>query len=337
MRHSLARWQNDSCVEMTRPVDRAMAAERPEKKTVRALWVEEVRHAKAIAVDDTVPRYLTLPGALGLDIAVLVEAGLVEVTPTGALANPRRMELIAVERSAEAVIELQRRWPGLKILTEPLQSLLRSTSMVSFPEGEHRRFFRAQVINFDLDEPLKAIVERDQLMFPVLALVRKLATLHAEPPRVDWTLCLTLHGEVAWQAESDELACRFLCSNFERDQRFSDQAQDLLGKGLYEAIRHNPRTVSVRNRPFEEQQRFIKVLVPKRIAFDAHTLGWNVDTRENLHYGGTSRRAPMVTWVMRHTSDPRASTEPDMVYREAIARSLERCGRIDSRGRLSRP
>ena len=78
------------------------------------------------------------------------------------------------------------------------------------------------------------------------------------------------------------------------------------------------------------------VLVPKRIAFDVHRDGWSVETTENIRYGGTDHRAPMVTWIMRFRWDARASTHPETVYREALASALLRCGQIDANGNLTR-
>ena len=246
------------------------------------------------------------------------------------------MLLVAIESSAGAVIELQRRFPGLKILQEPVANLLHSSSPLTWPTGETRRFFRACVVNLDLTESLAAEVQNDQLIFPVLSWVHKVTQLHAAPPRLNWTLCLTLHGEISWTQRSDKLACIFLRENFERDHEFSAQAKAVLGDDLHDAICRRPGRVGIRDLEADIQQRILMVLVPKQIAFDAHSVGWSVDTVENLRYGGTERRAPMVTWVLRFTWDTRARTQPDKVYREALARSLLRGGHIDSDGVLQR-
>lgn len=319
---------------MPRDVDEAMAAERPEKRTVRALWVGEVELAHGSEPPEPVPLYLTMPGAAGGDIQALIDRGAISLTETGAIADAERLRLVAVEHSPSAVVELQRRFPGLKILEQPLHSLLHSTSPITWPRGEHRRLFRAQVVNLDLDSPLAGEVEHGQLSFPALGLVRKLATLHAVSPYVDWTLCLTLHGEVAWEGGSEQLACEFLAANFGDDVGFSEQARDVLGDDLHRAICEDPTAVGVRDLPAADQQRVLMVLVPKRIAFDAHREGWSVDTVENLRYGGTRRRAPMTTWVLRFQWDVRASTQPEAVYRDALSRALRRRGSIDADGNL---
>jgi hypothetical protein len=319
---------------MPRDVDEAMAAERPEKQTVRALWVGEVELADGSEPPEPVPLYLTMPGAAGRDIQALVDHGMIDLTETGAIADAERLRLVAVEHSPSAVVELQRRFPGLKILEQPLHSLLHSTSPVTWPVGEHKTLFRAQVVNLDLNGPLGGDVENGQLSFPVLGLVRKLATLHAVSPYVDWTLCLTLHGELAWTKDSEHLACEFLAANFANDATFSEQARAVLGDDLHRAICEDPTAAGVCDLPVIDQQGVLMVLVPKRIAFDAHREGWAVDTVENLRYGGTRRRAPMVTWVLRFTWDVRASTQPEAVYHDALSRALGRRGSIDVNGNL---
>ena len=313
-----------------------MAAERPEKQTVRSLWVKEARLFESAWEPGDFPLYLTLPGERGGDIRALANEGIIRLAENGAIIDPHELKLVAVESAPGAVIALQGRFPGLKILEQSVGNLLHSTSTVAWPTGETKRLFRARVVNLDLDEPLKAIVTDDQLSFPVLAWVRKLAVLHAVSPPVDWTLCLTLHGEVHWTVASDKMACEFLCANFERDAEFSAQAQATLGDDLHEAICKHPGKVGVRDLDAATQQRVLMVLVPKQIAFDAHSEGWSIDTVENLRYGGTDSRAPMVTWVLRFKWDPRARTAPDTVYREALARSLVRRGRIDANGNLTR-
>jgi hypothetical protein len=319
---------------MGRGVDDAMAAERPEKKTVRRLWVEEVRRAEGVWVPKGVPLYLTLPGAQGGDIRALADEGLVELAENGAIVDAEEMRLVAVESAPGAVIELQRSFPGLKILEETVGNLLHSTSPLAWPQGETKRFFRARVVNLDLNAPLEAKVQNGQLIFPVLAWIHKLALLHAVAPRVDWSLCLTLHGEVSWTARGDQMACRFLCENFARDAEFSARAKATLGEEIHSEICARPGRVAVRMMEAGAQQRVLMVLVPKQIAFDAHSTGWGVDTVENLRYGGSEGRAPMVTWVLRFSWDTRARTQPDKLYRESLVRSLLRCGSIDSSGVL---
>jgi len=315
-----------------------MAADRPEKKAIREIWLKEVEERDSAKPPVPVPLYFTLPGARGGDVAAMVERGLVPVEETGAISDPEQMRIVAVEQSPGAVVELQGRFPGLKVLEQPLTSLLRNTGPFLFPDGKHERFCRAQVVNMDLNETLRASIQQGQLEFPALALVRKFAMLHAKEPQIDWTLCLTLDARIeGWGAEIDKKVCRFLASNFSADQVFSDQAREVLGTELHGAIVDKPDGVNVRDRSVDDQQRVLMVLVPKKIAHDAHGHGWHVDTVENLRYGGADGRARMLTWILRMTWDDRATSEPQTVYHEALRLVLQRCGFIDHNGNLTRP
>ena len=310
-----------------------MEADRPEKATVRGLWVDEVQRLDDSESD--VPLYLTMPGARGGDIQALIDAGVIDRTETVAIAEPGKIKLVAVESSPQAVVELQGKFPGLKILQEPIESLLHSEKLTSWPEGEHKRFFRARVVNWDMQCELDASLKQGQLSFPILALVRKLAILHSEPA-LDWTLCLTLNGGISWDAKREEKACQFLATNFARDEAFAQQARETLGDAIFDAIASDPTSARVGELSIADQQHVLMVLVPKKIAFDAHTHGWRVDTVENLRYGGSDKRAPMVTWVLRFIWDDRATTQADEVYRDSLARVLARRGHISHTGQLQR-
>jgi len=321
---------------MTRAVDDAMAAERPEKQTVRELWIDEVELQDQSPPDTRVPLYLTLPGARGGDIEALIDRGVLRRTGTPAIEEPEALKVVAIEHSPTAIIALQTRYPGLKIVEKSVADMLHSTGPLQWPVGKEKTYCRAQVVNLDFDTPLKGVVEHGQLVFPALALVRKLATLHASPSPIDWTLCLTLHGEAVWDTATDAMVCQFLAANFVRDVGFSEAARAVIGAELHEAICTDPGNVGLTGLDHAAQQAVLMVLVPKQIAFDAHSVGWNVDTVENLRYGGTSGRAPMVTWVLRFRWDARATTDPEAVYREALGRALRRRGHIAADGVLQR-
>lgn len=318
---------------MRRPVDNAMAAERPEKQTIRELWVQEAKRLEAEWSPGDAPLYLTLPGERGGDIHAMAENGIIELAENGAIADAEQLKLVAVEGAPGAVVKLQTAFPGLKILEQPLGNLLHSTNPTTWPTREIKQVFRARVVNLDLNAPLEAKVQNQQIVFPVLELVQKVVVLHADEPR-DWTLCLTLHGEIVWTAQTEKMACLFLQSNFQRDEQFSEQARAALGDDLHATICGSPSKVGVRTMDADAQQRVLMVLVPKQIAFDAHTRGWSIDTVENLRYGGSGGRAPMVTWVLRFRWDARARTQPEELYREALGRALARRGHIDTDGVL---
>src|SRR4051812_9831469 len=96
----------------SRSVDDAMAADRPQKSAVRGLWLEVAIHYSNAYSDDEYPLFLTLSGAEGRDIRLLIDHGLVEVTETGAIAAATKHRVIAVESSGRAAAELQKSFPG---------------------------------------------------------------------------------------------------------------------------------------------------------------------------------------------------------------------------------
>ncbi len=321
---------------MAKQVTKAMAEERPEKRTVREIWVDEVRRIEASGEREDVPLYLTLPGEFGLDIKALIDAGVVELTETQAVANPESLRLVALESSPITYVRFRQRFPGVMAIQNDLKSLLQGESLFAWPGKDKRAPFRARVVNLDLDCALEATVESGQLAFPTLALVRKLALLHAEPDPVDWTLCLTLHGELNWDAAGDKKACSFLATNFAREATFAEHARATLGEELFGRIKDDPKHLGASGLSPSQQQLVMMVIVPKQIAFDAHKFGWSVETTENLRYGGSGSRAPMVTWVLRFRWDVRATTHPDALYSEALAAALARRGFITAKGELKR-
>jgi hypothetical protein len=319
---------------MARPVDEAMAADRPEKNTVRQLWMEEIARVDGTPDPGDVPLYLTTPGALGKDISLLVEHGILELEENEAVKEPEKLRFVAIENSLIARIELRKQFPGIKVLEADLRSILKAENMMNFPDKSQRPLFRARVVNLDLESPLEAEVADGQLQFPLLTLVHKIAVLHTEPP-VDWTLCLTMHGEAIWRGHSAKRACDFLTANFERDATFASQAKATLGQDIFGAI-CTGKGKALKELGRSDQRLVLMVLVPKRIAFDAHRHGWSVDTIENLHYGEADDQAGMVTWMLRFKWDERATTEADSIYREALPRILARHGHITPRGLLRR-
>ena len=81
---------------------------------MRGIWVDEIAEEHASGGDASVPLYLTLPGARGGDIAALVERGILELADNGAIKEPERLSVVAIENSPLAVVELQKRIPRPK-------------------------------------------------------------------------------------------------------------------------------------------------------------------------------------------------------------------------------
>jgi hypothetical protein len=318
---------------MTRDVDAAMEEERPEKIRLRKLWLEKLRSYKERFPNDIVPLYLTLSGAHGHDIQLLINNGFIRLTEIGAIAPEDQGIAVAIESNSTAVLHLQRRIPGLKILAQPFDSFIHSTRLTVFPQGGSIKLCQARVINLDLNEPVKFRDVDGELQFPPLQWIKKLCVLHAET-RIEWCLLLTLHGEALWESDETKAVAEFLSENFSREPEFGLASKKVLGNELYSRIVAG--TIPAAKRlSTTEQQKLLMVYVPKRIAQIAPTDGWRAETIHNLRYGGVANRAPMVTWVIDFRWDTRVSRQPDAVYRDSLKLILVGAGEIAEDGTLS--
>jgi len=314
-----------------RQVDRAMNVDRPEKQTVRKLWIEKATAVDSAEGHNSVPLYLTLSGAEGKDIDALIAAGLVSRADNNAIAEVHKFKVIAVEASPMAVLQLQRKFPGLKILEQSFQNIIHGSEPYAWPGKEHENYCRAQIINLDLNEPLRAVIDDEgDIAFPVLAWIAKLAQLHTRPPRIDWTLCLTLHGEILWDERACEFVQDFLADNFRFEEEFALACGGLLGADICEQIASGA-AMNFSDLDRGLQQAILMVFVPKFLMKMVQHQGWNIDTDYNLRYG-SGIAAPMVTWVCQFTWSTNAKKAPAAAYRQGLKNIFKRAGEIDACG-----
>lgn len=309
-----------------------MADDRPEKQTVRALWAEAVNEAVRSGNE---PLYLTLPGAIGRDIEVLIERGLVRRAENGAIASSDLGKVVAVEFDGAAIAALQRRFPGLKILEDKIENILHSSRITAWPDRKTRSLFRASVVNLDLNAPFECRIEHDQLTFPLVELIRKIALIHGESP-TNWTLLLTLNARLHWGRDEASRLQRFLNGNFARDATFAKQSREWIGEAIYGELT-SEGALEIAELDQSACQSILMTVVPKAIAYVVHRDGWRVETVQNLAYGGRAEIAPMVTWVMYFRWDPRASTDAEDVYRESLEAVHANAGVIRADGIISPP
>lgn len=315
----------------SRAVDVAMEEERPAKQAVRELWLNEVKTVAEEHPDSEEPWYLTLPGAEGLDIQLMIDEGLIELTEVGSIAEKDQDRIVAVERSSKAVAALQKRFIGLRIRDVPFQNLVCGEQVFSWPGRDDEILCRARVVNLDLNDPLKARYDNQEIQFPVLAWIRKLCPIHAKPPRTDWTLCLTVNGEVDWPEEASRYTRDFLNENLGREPVFAESCQGFFGDRLYDLMTDD-EPPDFDDLDWVEQQKVLMVIVPKLIARFVHDQGWRVDTEYNLRYGGGGDQAPMVTWIVKFTWDGDAAATPDTLYRQALREILDGAGMVTDEG-----
>lgn len=317
-----------------RSVDRAMDHNRAEKIAIRRLWLREVQASTESYPEGEVPVYLTLPGAEGRDIQLLVEHGLLRLTEAEirGIVEEDKGKVVAVEANSRAITELQKRFPNLKILRVPIKDLIKGEGLTSWPQGEYVRLCRARVVNLDLNSPLHAREQESNIVFPVITWIAKFAQLHAEPP-LDWSLCLTLNGGLAWDAATSRYAQNLLIENFQREPRFAESCKTHLGSSLYDQISAPEDNMDFSSLPRVAQQEVLMVLVPKLITQYVQHQGWRIHTQQNLRYQGGGG-APMVTWVVHFTRNTGVEATPDAAYRDALANILYSKGLIRDDGQI---
>lgn len=310
-----------------RPVDAAMRAERPEKKTVRQLWIDKLEpyHAECPEAELL---YVFLPGAEGHEIELLAQSNFIQLTETGGIAQTSMPRIAAIESNKLAVAALQKRFPGLKIYETNFQGLIRGEGLLTYPHGEHRDCCRARVLNLDLNAVL--LVHGDEYSFPILRWIQKLGEIHSLTPRLDWCLYLTLHGEIKWEQHTSAIIRQFLSENFNRATEYSNRARQILGERIFAMISAG-QEIDFSTLERELQQKILMLFVPKKIADLVRTQLWRLETEVNLRYG-QPQHAPMVTWIIHFKHDPRAAATPDAVYIESVNGVLQSAGQINSRG-----
>lgn len=313
---------------IARPVDAAMAEERPAKNHVRGIWVEEVRQQKAMSPPGRL-YYLTLAGASGLDIRRLIEEKVIATTESGAIADTDNRRVIAVEKDSPAVLEIQRRFPGLKILEGDIFEELRGASPIKYPEGERRRYFQATVINLDLTRPLIYDSEREN--FPQLEAVVKLGELHRPAAYIDWRLFLTLQGRMPEDPDAQQTAQSFLAEYSNAHADLAACVSKLLGEEVYAELRAG-RHVDLTVLSIENQQNFVMLFVPMFLIGKLTPQGWLTEVVHSIRYGGEPGVAPIVTWVIRFRHDTRTAGFPLTVTNESLTALSTSCAYIDAEG-----
>lgn len=316
-------------------VDIAMAEDRPEKGCMRELWMETVVEVDAHYAGDGPPLYLTLPGARGFEIDLLIARGVLETTETGAIAPEHQQKVIAIESRREAIAALAARYPGLKLLRESVQNVLKTSTPLQWPAGEALDACRARVINLDLNTSFDCVVSDGHLDFPLVRLVDKLAIIQAaQTPRPSvWHLMLTLDSRIQWTRAESRLIKEYLRANFDSEPAFAASARDALGDDLYEEILRD-RGMMAAGLESAAQQALLMTLVPKALARVCANAGWRLETLRNLRYGDGAQRAAMVSWLFRANWDQQLSRNPEQGYRASLRTVHAHVGHIEANGRL---
>lgn len=307
-----------------------MAVDRPEKDLLRRVWADEV---EARGDDGSNYLYLTLPGREAKDIEILRERGILRLTDSGAVSPDCVRAVVAVAPNDDVILELNRRFPGLKIVEQDVNSALSGTGETAWPTRAQRDVWCARVVNLDLDEVLKPESGVDDLRFRVIAWVKKVAVMHAEAGVDGWTLCLTLHGETPWTKKFSGQVQDFLRDNIATSPDFRASARAVLGDALFESIDSTKR-VDCARLSAAEQARILLTVVPKAIIAELYSQ-WDIEVAVNCHYGlTTSGHATMASWVFRLARDTTAAARRQAAYRRQIGRALLTSADLDPTGKM---
>lgn len=326
----------DSVPKPIRKIATAMAAERPAKEAVRNLWLAETNEFLPSYNDEDVPLYVTLPGNEALDIKLLIDSGIITLTETGAISASDQHIIVAVERNLEAVRDLQKKLPGLKILNQDFAAIIRGHELVNFPDSdEHKKICCAKVLNLDLQGSLEYRDEAGGPVFPLFNWIEKISILHAkQKPNLDWSLLLTLNADIRKSETAGVLIQNFLKENFVTSPDFQESCLAILGENVQDQIT-NEAPFNLEELSREEIQKILMIFVPKKISRIVHQR-WQVSTVWNLCYGGADDHAPMVTWVLRFKWDDRAPQTPQAVYVESLNQILIGAGHITDDGQIAK-
>lgn len=317
---------------MSRPIDAALSQDRPAKRTVRRLWLDEVNQYTA----NEGPLYLTLPGAEGKDIELLIEAGIVSTTDTGAISAADIGKIVAVESNSEAVLSLQRKYPGLRIHDSPLENVMNGAGPFAWPPRNVQEDMRARVINIDLDKSLKAEFNGN-VSFPLIRIIKKISQLHRERPNGDppqpWSLCITINSTTNWPDAAINFFFRFLAENCESHPAFREGAIAALGNALVDRIMTDHTTLTLRALERDQQERLLCIFLPKLILSELNDHHWDAQRCYSLGYGGNGDQAAMTTVTLR--LDVSNVAVPSQRYASNILRIFPGLGRIDDDGELA--
>jgi hypothetical protein len=302
-----------------------MLQQREPKQRVRQYWLNEVREEFASYDSAEEPLYLTLPGADGFDIRLLMAEGFVAATETGAIAHEHRHRVVAVERSNSAVLKLQSAIPGLRIREADIAQLVGGASPLRWPNRpEDVHDSRARVVNLDFNSPLRVrpATDIDPPSIAMLSIIGKIAQLHASPPRIQhWTLLLTVNSQTNWNPETWAHVLEYVGENCRKVSAFRAGATALLGEGLVNRIEAEP-PLNVNRLSPEAKRGLLMAYVPKRIGDLSRSQGWVVDVRRNIAYSGATGQSNMVSWIIRFRWDKRAISNPLSCHQESVATVL---------------
>jgi len=277
-----------------------------------------------------------LPGAEGKDIELLISEGVVATTATGAIAASDIGKVVAVESNSEAVLALQRKFPGLRIHDSPLENIMSGGGSFSWPRSDIQKDMRAKVVNIDLDKSLRVECNGD-VSFPLIRIIKKISQLHHERPDGEqaqpWSLCVTVNSTVNWPKAAIQFFFRFLADNCLHHPTFKDSAVNVLGEALVDRIVAKHATMTFTDLNAKLQKRLLCIFLPKLILSELNDHHWEAQQCFSLSYGGNNGHAAMTTVTLRfNVSD---AAVPSHRYSSNILRIFPGLGCVEDDGQIA--
>ncbi len=307
-----------------------MRDDRAAKRTVRKRWVDEVKKYP----EANGPVYLTLPGAEGKDIDLLIEEGVIQLTDTGAIAEADIRKVVAVESNSEAVLSLQRKFVGLRIHESPIQNIISGVGPYAWPNAEISRDLCAKVVNIDLDKALKAETN-GSVRFPIIDVIQKISQLHSmrpdRSPPEPWSLCLTVNSSVNWPPEAVTYFFRFLGENCEH-VGFERKAREILGDAMVHELKAHPDEMRFEHISINHRRALLCIFLPKLILSKINDHGWSATQCTAWSYGDGTDAA--MTTVMLSFGLSQYET-PAQRYQANLSKIFDELGHIDEDGTVT--
>ena len=314
-----------------------MATDRPAKRVIRTWWIEAVESRIKVALANGDLPYLTLPGALGLDIQLLIDKGLLPTTEAGQIDTTQPLVVVAFENSSLAVADLRAMYPGLKVREQNLLDLVAGEAPDSFStSAEHKGFARATVVNLDFTKPWP-ISELGATA--LVTVVTKFAAVH-EPRKkakvnkaaVNWTLCLTLNARILGSSDARIAELDFIADQVANEPLLKEILNTYLADDI-DAIRRDPMILELPGSHLA--QRVLSLLIPLRIIHAVVPRGWLVRTIHAARYGGGDA-ACMVSFIFDFEFSKKATFQPTAALQECHQKLAYAFEKIEDDGTLTK-
>lgn len=322
---------------MPDPVTDAMAQLKPEKQSIREEWLKLVSGANADATGQSEPLYLTLAGAGGHDVKMLVDAGIVALEENArTIAQKDQWKVAAVEYKGASFDSIEDEFPGLRVINGRVEEVFHAGVD---PIDEMTKYdgvapSRALVVNLDLNGSVEAAMEGGVLSCPLVEVVDQLARTHAAETPVDWWLCLTFNATINWSEEVESHFKKLVVDAGEEFDDFKNGVEKLLGEALMDEFRKVDEYTPLKDSGCDEMQRSVQVVVPTRVIDGCYANHWRITVQDSLRYVG-AKGAPMATWIIRFERSLAVKDEEHDENREySLSTVASATGSIDTDGNI---